>query len=692
MKGFNHILILFIILFSFGKAIHGQNLTFQNLGEEKVSLNGSWSFSTDTDIAKNNNWIKPNFPIKNWDNLLIPGNWDTENKYAHFVGTAYYRKAFSVPSSWKQSSVILAFDAVYQKASVWINGIYLGEHVGGYTPFRFDISKYVHYDRENIIALTANNEYGRGAWWHWGGISGDVNLVRHNKQYIVLQHITAEPNLQDGSAHLSIKIKIKNSSNKEFQGLLNANVINLQNGYDIGLLSKHSISIEPNSEKTEHLKFKIQPEDVQIWDVTSPNLYKLYTRLQTSDSLIHKKEDRFGIRKVETNGSSLLLNGKKVNFKGFNRIADHRAYGQTEPDELVKFDIDAMKSMGCDFTRINHHPQSKTVLDYCDEVGMLLIQEIPVWQDDPHLYPDNLEAKTWFEELIDRDYNHPSVIGWSVGNEIHDGTLEGRQMSPRVYGYVESMINHVKKIDSTRLTTYVSFTVGKATGLGMDPADVCDIISFTSYGDASKVAKRVHEVWPNKPIFVAEIGLKQFDKNPSKASLPSNLIRSIQNTQALDYVCGISLWTYNDYRSTYKGTPPAEARTWGVYNVWRQPKPAAYEIQKIFVPNKKHKELPVLTNTIPEIAENKPTILTVVPLENSCMIGYTVLDKEDNYEIEYKKENNTSKTVKVVGLKGAAKVYDLEPGNYDFRIRAIKNDHVGEWSSVFKANINSKED
>lgn len=657
--------------------------------QQKLSLNGPWQFSTDSTLASSRGWTQPGFSSEGWDVLTVPGNWDTENDYANFVGTGYYRKEFVLPSNWDGSVVRLCFGAVYQTAEVWLNGEHLGKHVGGYTPFEFDVTQIVKPGDANVIALTANNEYRRGAWWHWGGISREVHLVCSNQQYIVWQHVTTEPDLETGRASVSVAVRIKNCSSREFRGSVDSFIQLLPEGSQVEVARDHSISVAPNSEKSEHLKVVLDVNGVQLWDISDPKLYRIQTTLKASDaSVIHAAQDRFGIRKIEAKGAQVLLNGKAVRLNGFNRVSDHWAYGQTEPDELVKFDIDAMKAMGCHFTRIMHYPQAKNLLDYCDEVGMLLIEEIPVWgKGDPQLRPGNALSKQWLSEMIIRDYNHPCIIGWSVANEVADGELEGRQMSPSVYGYVATMIAHVASLDSTRLKTYASFTAGRAQSTGVDPADVCDIVCINSYGEASRVAKRCHEVWPDKPIFVTEIGKTQIGEELSQSGLAESLKGAIENLRKLDYVVGCSLWTYNDYRSSFGGTPIGQCRTWGVYNTWRQPKRGATEIQQLYAVSDQKSELesmhPMLTNP----SSTAPAIQAVVPLKGSCMVGFSVLDKQHDYEIEYTLEDGVSQTVKIIGLRGAAKVYGLEPGEYLFRIRCVSNGVAGEWSAGCSATV-----
>ena len=660
--------------------------TFAQIGSEALPLNGPWQFTVDSMLSESQEWTKLNYNSERWDQLPVPGNWDTENAYANFKGTGYYRKAFTVPSTWKASKMRLNFGAVYQTTEVWLNGNYLGKHIGGYTPFEFDVTNVIQPGRDNIIALSANNEYGHGAWWHWGGISREVKLVRNNDQRIVWQHIVAEPDLANGQASVNASIKVANHSGSTFSGTLTGTIPKCRTCEPI----ERKVLVPANDETTTHLSFDLPPNEVELWDFEHPNLYQLTSTLKnkTAGNPVHTASDRFGIRKIEAQGDQLLLNGEAIYLNGFNRVADHRAYGQTEPDHLVKFDIDAMKAMGGNFTRIMHYPQATNLLDYCDEVGMLLIEEIPVWgKGNPELTPGNPLTKQWLREMIERDYNHPSVVGWSVANEIADGDLEGRKISPKVYDYVKTMIEYVGALDSSRLKTYVSFTVGNAEKRGDDPADLCDIVCFNSYGEADKLAEKCHALWPNKPLFVSEIGKSQIGLDPDEAVLAESLETAIKDLKKLDYVVGSSLWTYNDYRSRYEGTPASQNRAWGVYNVWRQPKQGAEQIQSLYASKNNMVALPAMNPLPSSVSEKAPTIWTVVPLDSSCMVGFSVDDKEDDYKIEYKSSQGEAKQLTVENLRGAAKIYDLEPDTYVIRIRKITSASPGRWSLPHRTTI-----
>jgi beta-galactosidase len=308
-----------------------------------------------------------------------------------------------------------------------------------------------------------------------------------------------------------------------------------------------------------------------LWDFDHPNLYDLSSRITENGTLLHAKTDHFGIRKVEIKPDGLYLNGELVRVVGFNRVSDSNQYGNTEPDVLVHHDVDLMKSAGADFARLMHTPQAPNLLDYLDEKGMMIIEEIPVWgAGDPQVKKDNPLTEQWLSEMINRDYNHPCVIGWSPGNELRYH-----------YTYVHSMIDYIRKnLDSSRLLTYTSNT---AAWLRPDPVDFSDFAEMNSYGAFGKTADAVRKQWPNKPIFFSEWGFKQIGASPS-ARIPGFDKGIADTVQGRPYVIGFSIWTFNDYRSGMKGTPASGNREWGVVDVQRRPKAAYYQVRKAFSP------------------------------------------------------------------------------------------------------------
>jgi beta-galactosidase len=275
---------------------------------------------------------------------------------------------------------------------------------------------------------------------------------------------------------------------------------------------------------------------------------------------------------VEVTKDSLLLNGERIRVCGFNRVSDGNTTGNTEPDSLVQQDVDLMKRAGANFARLMHSPQAPNLLDYLDEKGFMIFAEIPVWgEGDPNMKPNNPLTEQWLREMVERDYNHPCIIGWSVGNELKQH-----------YNYVDSMIKFARALDPHRLLNYVSFTGSKSFPTN-DPISVCDLLMHNTYGgNNGALAENLHGKWPNLPIFFSEFGASQIGTG-TNAVIPG-MDKRFSTLEPLPYVIGVSVWTFNDYRSNYKNTPPSGNREWGVVTVDRQPKPAYWQMRKAFSP------------------------------------------------------------------------------------------------------------
>lgn len=528
-------------------------------GQSQQSLGGTWEFTTDADA-------------KQWDSIPVPGNWDTLPDYATFKGTGWYRRQFTVPDNWYGKQIRLKFDAVYHDATVWLNGQQLGSHNGGYTPFEFVVTDMLKFGEPNTVTVSADNTYRRGAWWHWGGISRDVTLIANNDARIEWQHIRSEPDLSNGEAKIWVQYKLTNAGDQPVEVQV---VSTIDDEQETGF-AKHA-TIPKHGEALLDMETILPPERVRLWDFDHPNLYRLTTTLTSGNQILHQQTDRFGIRKIEVTKDSLLLNGERVRLCGFNRVSDSREHGNTEPDELVKHDIDLMKRANGNLSRLMHYPQAPNVLDYLDEKGMLIWGEIPVWggkpNADPQVKTDNPVTRQWMTEMIQRDYNHPCIIGWSVGNEIEDH-----------FDYVSDMIQYTRTLDPHRIITHASYTgARKDHSPTNDPISISDIILYNVYPYNKNAAEVVHGKWPDKPIFFSEFGLKQLDSGPDAR------IEGLEEMYRLctvghPYVVGVSLWTFNDYRSDYKGTPPSGNRQWGIVDVDRQPKAAYNQVRRLFSP------------------------------------------------------------------------------------------------------------
>jgi beta-galactosidase len=542
-------------------------------GEWVQSLDGTWSFTVDPEQAKADG-------TEDWDSIDVPGNWDALPDYWDHFGIAWYRRTFIAPADWESKHVRLRFEAVNDEAVVTLNGRTFDKHIGGFTPFEFEVNDILNFGGENTVTVQADNRPGTGAWWRWGGISRSVNLIANNDARIVWQHIHADPDLETGNAQVTVRYKIINTSAQPLEVTIKSQVAPDKSGSTAEKITPVAVSVPGSSEVVLSTEFAMQ--DVNLWHFDHTHLYRFESVLLVDGKPMHSKSDRFGIRKVAVTSDGLYLNGERIRVPGFNRVSDTNDLGNTEPDELVRKDVDMMKRAGAVFSRITHNPQAPNLLHYLDEKGMLVICEIPVWAaKDRNIRADNPVTQRWLTTMIERDFNHPSIIGWSVGNEMRNH-----------YDYVRTMSEYVRKeLDPHRLVVYASYTAWRDEATPEnDPVGYGDVALVNRYAPThvphlwSTAAKTVRSRWPDKPVYFSEFGSTQIG-----ASLDAE-IDNIDGIWAAissePYVIGGGLWTFNDYRSRrgFKNIPASGNREWGVVDVERRPKAAYHQIRRIWSP------------------------------------------------------------------------------------------------------------
>ncbi|MBX2871064.1 MAG: beta galactosidase jelly roll domain-containing protein, partial [Saprospiraceae bacterium] len=566
----------------------------------------------------------PEFDDSKWSNLQVPGHWGMINDFSNYTGKAWYRKTVDLPESWTKTSdtrYYLQFGGVYHLSSIYLNGKFIGKNRGGFTPFEFDVTEELNFEGKNIIAVQADNSAVVGATWNWGGIIRDVALTKNKDVRIDYQYIHAEPNLKTGAAELTLKVRIENNSAEKRTIEVHAKI---KDETEIGTL-KGSIEIAPRTRKDIHLTSTLPAEDTELWHFDNPKLYQLQTTISEENTALDHESDHFGIRKVELTDTHLLLNGEPVRLAGFNRVSEHRFWGSSEPLEVLEKDVDLMKEAGANFMRIMHGTQNEKLIELCDKKGILLFQEINVRDldndefradyyplskldkkkraelryeqeeilmlDEPYLKVTDRHgiaitdknyflSKYWLKGMIERDINHPSIIGWSVGNELNNH-----------FEYGKAIIAYVKEeLDPYRLVTCVSNSGQKPEYTPeTDPNTFVDLIMHNMYrwqGDPQEILTTLRSKWPDKPVFISEYG---FDPFPSTAldgdkEIFSEWTKHFRHQN--EFVIGTSMWTFNDYRSSYAGTTAEENRVWGIINSWRQKRRLFHRIKREHAPIK----------------------------------------------------------------------------------------------------------
>lgn len=572
-----------ILAFQTVKDLNTLPLLAEAEGEAVLSLNGPWQFKTDSARSgERAEWYRLT-DTADWDTLTVPGNWDLENAYANYTGQAWYHRTFQVPEEYAGYPVYLDLTAVYHDCKVWVNGQPAGTHSGGYTTFQLRVDQFLNFgSQENTIAILVDNTYSVGAWWKWGGISGGALLRVNNPSRLEWQHIISTPDLENGTAHLSIEYRIDNRASVNKAYTVVSRVYDRASGIPAGEV-RTPVTVLPSSENPDQrFTATVELEDVKLWHFDDPNLYTVETWLYDGDAPVHHVQDNIGIRKIEIRDTKFYINGEQVRLTGADRVWDDRVNGQTEPDYVIMRDVDYMKSMGMNCARLSHIPMSKNLLNYCDEVGFLLICESNVWGGPPGKNSDGTyKSESWYREMIERDFNHPAIFAWSIGNEMHGGNQATKD-------YAQYMVPFLKDLDPSRMVTEVSLSAQNPNDPNNPQGDsvyYSDFICCNFYGGFGDNVLRVHNTYPEKAIFISEYGNGQTSEVPDKAVIRPQAILDAWGD--LPYVFGAAIWTLNDYRSNYGGTPLGQNRVWGVTTVWGDKKIGFEALRKASSPVKR---------------------------------------------------------------------------------------------------------
>ena len=559
-----------------------------------IPLSGEWCFSLDKDqVGEGQGWANPNFDDSSWMAVSVPHTWNVIPEYSNYEGLAWYRRTFTAPPELRDSHVRLRFEAVFYLARVWLNGQYLGQHEGGYSPFEFDVTSIAKSGEENVIAVQVDNLRATNRipvvirpdwsfdWWNYGGITRDVSLEITSRAYISRQKIVSIPHLtgidEADSAKLTASITINNTSDGVSDGSIRADLLDDANGQSV-LLSPLLSPVRASAESSAEVKIDIMITDPKLWHFDHPNLYRWSVSLLNADGqVLHTNEVTIGFRSVELKDGYFYLNGEPVRLVGITRHADYPGQGSAETVTAMTADYDDLKRLNEVFSRPVHYPQHEFILEYADRHGILLIPEVPAWQlTQEQMYSDQMREleKQQLREMIAEDFNHPSVWAWSIGNEIESNTGSGLE-------FVKEMIAYVKSLDPTRPVGFASNRLG--TQPWFDATAASDFVLMNQYFGTWVGPKQglgpaldlIHKTWPDKTVIISEYGFEPHwnalwgpptsnlnvegyyfvsEDTPSDSE-EADIVRRQLITEQLEifrskpFVAGAIFWTYQDYRT-----------------------------------------------------------------------------------------------------------------------------------------------
>ena len=531
---------------------------------ETMSLNGEWNYIVDVQEEgyydyrmKPMQWgffqnAKPQRPedLIEYDfdkspTMQIPGDWNTQDERLFFYeGTVWFKKSFqAVPM--QECRTLLYFGAVNYHCHVWVNGKKAGEHIGGFTPFNFDISDLLIEGENTVIVKVDNKRHAEDVptqifdWWNYGGITRDVMLVK------VLPVYLEDYNLQLTSLEgrqLAFSVKL-NKAEADHTVTLNIPELKLKK------------TIKTNADGTASISMKAKP---QLWSPENPKRYQVEITLDNSTI-----SDSIGFRMIETRGKQILLNGQPIFLKGISIHEEKpngggRANGTEDAHTLLSW----AKELGCNFVRLAHYPHNEYMVREAERMGIMVWSEIPCyWTIDWKNTKTFENAKQQLTDMIHRDHNRANVIIWSIANETpHSAERDA---------FLSRLAKHARSLDNTCLISMAMEVTGAANyvnRLNDNMNEYVDVVSFNQYigwyRDVNDAPKMTWEIPYNKPVIISEFGGgAKYGYHGAKnqrwtEEFQENLYR--ENTAMLDKIDGLAgttPWILKDFRSPRRVLP-----------------------------------------------------------------------------------------------------------------------------------------
>lgn len=453
---------LTIILFCVFVFSCGNNTQQNNQNRSKLNINNNWLY-----LENNTSNINDALKKDNWQNINLPHTWNaldvTDVNPGYRRTGSWYKKELKI-SSVSNNIYKLYFEGVNITSEIYVNGKKVGGHIGGYIGFSVNITDVISKGT-NTILVRVDNSYNpeiipsqKSDFFIFGGITRDVWLETIPEQHLANLKITT-PNVSNLSADLNAKVSVVNASNNS---KVKASLINVD--------GKEIISSDFKIVNNEaEINFK-EIKNLKLWDTDNPNLYTLKIQLFTNNELNDELSDHVGFRWFEfKDHGAFYLNGKRLLLRGTHRHEEHAGVGAAMSNEQHRADMELIKDMGANFVRLAHYPQDPEVYKACDELGLLVWDELPWCRGGLGNDAWKKNTKGMLKEIIEQNYNHPSIILWSLGNEIYWlPDYEDGDNRESINNYLKELHDYAHKLDPTRKTAIRKYYEG---------ADIVDVFS-----------------------------------------------------------------------------------------------------------------------------------------------------------------------------------------------------------------------
>jgi beta-galactosidase len=436
----------------------------------------------------------------------------------------------------KDKVACLKFDGVYMNSDVWLNGKHLGFHPYGYTPFYYDITSFLNpAGQANVVAVRVKNDGLNSRWYSGSGITRHVWLTLVDPVHIDVSGgiFITTPSVGENSADVKIVTTLVNSGNKNVNVVLGTDLFD-PSGHPAG--TSRSSTTLTSGQKVE-ISQDIPVKKPSLWSTDDPNLYNAKVSVLIDEKTVDKCETPFGIRSIKIDAQNgLTINGKSLDMIGGCYHHDNGPLGAASIDRAEERKIEVLKKTGFNAIRTSHNPPSPALLDACDRLGMVVIDEIfDMWENPKKAQDYHLYFREWWqkdvESWIKRDRNHPSVIIWSIGNEIREAA------DTSGYRIAKNLTSEIRGLDPTRAITEAMLGMGAGSAPGRSRWDDFEthlgLLDVVGYNYAYSRYESDHEKYPNRIMVGTET-------NPPFA------LENYQLVEKLPYVIGYFVWTATD--------------------------------------------------------------------------------------------------------------------------------------------------
>ena len=505
--------------------------------------------------------LAANFDDKDWRSLNLPHDWAVELPFSNSpnfdvqshgykpVGGLYpetsigwYRKHISIAQADSGSRISLQFDGIFRNASIWLNGFYLGTNQSGYVGQTYDVTDYVNFGKDNIITVRVDATQYEGWFYEGAGIYRHVWLKKSNNLHLAQDGVFVHSEVKEKQATVFVEATIKNEQLNDASATLYSYLTN-RNGKVLAQTKPQAIRLSRNGSTSIKQQFTLT--NPRLWSLDDPYLYRVVSVVKQGNRVVDSLKQRIGIRTLRFDGKEgFFLNGKHVKIQGVNNHQDHAGLGSALPDYMQYYRVQLLKEMGVNAYRTSHNAPTPELLDACDSLGMLVVDEQRLLNSSPE-YLDQ------FERLIKRDRNHPSVFLWSIGNE--EGWIQANSVGKRI---AQTLLAKQQELDPSRTSTYAADMGNVFTGVN-------EVIPVRGFNYRQFAVADYHKDHPGQPIIGSEMGSTvttrgQYVLDSLKAYVPDQDITAPWWASRAEtwwklaaenaYWAGGFIWTGFDYR------------------------------------------------------------------------------------------------------------------------------------------------